>query len=69
MIALSFYPIEVSKTALIAPFWAQRVTPSFVLLPSSVLAVMIMNSPLSVAMASHGGIILWALVDHASSHR
>jgi hypothetical protein len=37
------------------------VAPSFVLLSSSVLVVMIMNVPLSVAMVTHGGIILFGL--------
>ena len=42
-------------------FSSAGIAPSFVLLSSSVLVVMIMNVPLSVAMASHGGIILFGL--------
>jgi hypothetical protein len=42
-------------------FSSAGAAPSFVLLSSSVLVVMIMNVPLSVAMASHGGIILFGL--------
>lgn len=37
------------------------IAPSFVLLSSSVLVVMTMNVPLSVAMVTHGGIILFGL--------
>jgi hypothetical protein len=42
-------------------FSSTGIAPSFVLLSGSVLVVMIMNVPLSVAMASHGGIILFGL--------
>jgi hypothetical protein len=42
-------------------FGSAGIAPSFVLLSSSVLVVMIMNVPLTVAMASHGGIILFGL--------
>jgi hypothetical protein len=37
------------------------IAPSFVLLSSSMLVVMTMNVPLSVAMVTHGGIILFGL--------
>jgi hypothetical protein len=42
-------------------FSSAGMAPTFVLLSSSVLVAMIMNVPLSVAMASHGGIILFGL--------
>jgi hypothetical protein len=40
---------------------SRGIAPSFVLLSSSVLVVMMMNVPLSVAMVTHGGIILFCL--------
>jgi hypothetical protein len=57
-------PVAAALCGLLVSFGnlsSSGIAPSFVLLSSSVLVVMTMNVPLSVAMVTHGGIILFGL--------